>query len=256
MFKMLFKWLRVLSTGFSFTVFMVWGFFLGAFLYPLLRIIFRDSVRRRQIFLNHMRWVWRIFIKMMELIKAFDKIEITGIENFVQNRAALVIANHITLVDIVALGSVIENFNCVVKESLWKQPFFGSVVRACDFVPNSGSSEFIDLCQKGFDADRPLIVFPQGTRIPPDTAPHFQRGAAQIALRTGVPIIPVIITCNPVTLSKGVPWYKVPSRAAHLKLDFQSPVQIPDDINSIQAMPQKVRALTAFLEDYYKTNLK
>jgi 1-acyl-sn-glycerol-3-phosphate acyltransferase len=252
----LFKNLRVISTALSFIIFMIWGFLLGVTLFPILKLLIVNKTRRRKIFINHMGLTWRIFIKIMELLRAFKKIEVLGLDNFEQNRASLVIANHITLVDIVAIGSRLENFNCVVKQSLWNQPFFGSVVKACDFIPNSGSEEFIAQCERGFNDERPLVVFPEGTRKLSDEPIEFQRGVSQIAARIDVPIVPVIIECYPVTLSKGVSWYKVPDTAPHLKLTFQKPLDLPEYIKSMTPMPKKVRAINRFLEDYYKSMLK
>ena len=248
------RYLRVLSTAVSFTVFMIWGSSLGVIFFPVLKLFIKNRVSRRKFFIHHMGWVWRVFIRMMEILRAFKKIEIKGLENFEQNRASLVIANHLTLVDIVAFGSKIENFNCVVKESLWKQPFFGSVVKACDFIPNTGGEEFIELCKRGFKEERPLVIFPQGSRTAPDMPITFQRGVSQIAARIDVPIVPVIITSTPLTLFKGVPWYKVPAKAPVLTLDIQKPLKIPGEIASIESMPKKVRAINRFLEDYYKRN--
>ncbi len=250
------RWGRILATGWSFLFFMIWGFSLGIALYPVLRIRFGRTRRAREAFMGHMRWTWKLFVRMMESIRAFDRIEIKGLDRFAQDRACLLVANHVTLVDIVAFGTAVRNFNCVVRTGLWNHRWFGLVVRACDFVPNVGSEAFIDRCREGFAQNRPLIIFPQGERTPPHLPLSFARGAAQIAARTGVPIVPVLITCDPPALMKGQPWYAVPSRAPRLVLDFQEPLTIPEAIAAEPSMPLKVRALNAFLEEYFRSQLR
>ena len=46
---------------------------------------------------------------------------------------------------------------------------------------------------------RPLLIFPEGTRTVPGLPLDFQRGAAYIALRSYLPVLPVLIDCNPTT---------------------------------------------------------
>ncbi len=64
-----------------------------------------------------------------------------------------------------------------------------------------------------------ILIFPEGTRTIPGQALQLKRGAAQIAIRTNTPIIPIKIECNPSTLSKNNKWYHIPKRKPHFKLE-------------------------------------
>ncbi|MBN2718661.1 MAG: 1-acyl-sn-glycerol-3-phosphate acyltransferase [Deltaproteobacteria bacterium] len=238
----------MIGAGISVAVFMVWGFLLGAVLFPMVRLMSRRRARR--IFHGQVRLSWRIFCRIMEIIGAFSKIRVTGLHHIPEGRACMLVCNHLTLVDIVALGSQVPNFNCVIRMNLWRHPFFGSVVRACDFIPNVGSDAFIEQCKQSFEERRPLIIFPQGERTRPEMPLKFQRGAAQIAVRLDVDVLPVIIDCTPLTMAKGMHWYNSPASPV-LTLSIQPPLAVPKIITSDMPTPLKVRALTRYWEEYY-----
>ncbi|MBN2527365.1 MAG: 1-acyl-sn-glycerol-3-phosphate acyltransferase [Deltaproteobacteria bacterium] len=247
------KAITATGTGLSFVIFMIWGFLLGVVLFPSIRLF--KGKRARKAFHRQVRISWRSFIEIMKITQAFKSIEVTGLENLPANRPCLLIANHLTLVDIVVLGAHVPDFNCVVKMGLWNHPFFGSVVRACDFIPNVASEAFIEQCQNGFSQNRPLIIFPQGSRYMPDVPIKFQRGAAQVAVRTGVDVHPVIYTCSPVTLAKGMPWYKVPP-SPKLRIEIQPALPPPGDFDTSAPIPKQVRQLNAWWEQYFKAEIE
>ena len=56
------------------------------------------------------------------------------------------------------------------------------------------------------------MIFPEGTRTVPGQPMQMQRGAANVALRGARVLTPVFITCDPPTLSKNLPWYRIPPR--------------------------------------------
>ncbi|MBN2342641.1 MAG: 1-acyl-sn-glycerol-3-phosphate acyltransferase [Deltaproteobacteria bacterium] len=242
------------GTGVSFVIFMVWGFLLGVVLFPVIRIF--KGHRARSIFHGQVRLAWRVFIRIMQLTGGFRSIRVEGVHHLPKDKPSLLICNHLTLIDIVVLGAYVRDFNCVVKMGLWNHPFFGSVVKACDFIPNQASEEFLSECKRSFAEKRPLIVFPQGERCPPDAPVTFQRGAAQIAVRvgSGVPIHPVIYRCEPLSLAKGMPWYKVPPMP-RLTVTIQPELPIPQNVLDDTVIPLKVRKLTAFWEQYFEQQI-
>ena len=81
-----------------------------------------------------------------------------------------------------------------------------------------------------------LVVFPQGTRVPAG-APRrpLRRGAAQIALHAGVPVLPVRIACAPPVLAKGQPWYDLADRTIVWTLRVGNPIPVP--INAAGSAP-------------------
>ena len=133
--------------------------------------------------------------------------------------------------------------------------YFSGVVRAAGYIVNDHAVQLINDCGKSFKAGRSLIVFPEGTRSPAYGLRTFKRGAAQIALRTGVPIVLVVITCDPPTLMKGQPWYKIPERPLRFKLHFHLLPKLPEEIQQTSNLPLKVRALNQYFEDFFRERL-
>jgi 1-acyl-sn-glycerol-3-phosphate acyltransferase len=59
-----------------------------------------------------------------------------------------------------------------------------------------------------------VLIFPEGTRSPPRGLRRFKAGAFEICLRAGVPLVPILISCDPPTLFKGLAWYALPKKTA------------------------------------------
>lgn len=137
----------------------------------------------------------------------------------------LVVANHPTLLDVVFLASRMPQADCIVKAEAWRNPFLRRVVEVAGYVPNSSGPEVVEACVERLRSGRSVIVFPEGTRSPHTGLHRFQRGAAHISMRSGVPMTPVVIRCNPPALKRGQPWWDVPDRKLILSLDVGPPCE-------------------------------
>jgi len=239
---------RLVATGACFAVFGLGGFALWALLFPVLSV-FPGGRRSERI-----RWVihksFGVFLWLMETV-GIMRMEVEGGEKLRDCQGALVLANHPTLIDVVALVSLMPVASCVVKQALWMNPFLGGVVRAAGYISNSDSDSLIDDCACDLQSGKPLIIFPEGTRTRLGQPLGFQRGAAYIALRSGVPVIPVLIDCTPRTLTKCKKWYQIPPRRFHLRIRVLDQVSaerwvVPDETQTIAA-----RKLTRAFEDFF-----
>jgi 1-acyl-sn-glycerol-3-phosphate acyltransferase len=98
----------------------------------------------------------------------------------------------------------------VVKSAWRNNLFFGPILRSVHYVSNAepGDEPFTGALVRMVDhveAGHPLIIFPEGTRSLSNKLHRFKRGAFEVAVRTGVPILPVFIGVDPPTLKKGTP---------------------------------------------------
>jgi 1-acyl-sn-glycerol-3-phosphate acyltransferase len=81
-------------------------------------------------------------------------------------------------------------------------------------------------------------VFPEGTRSPQGGLRRFRRGPFEIACRADVPVVPVLIRCEPLVLAKEMPWYDVGLRTAFLtvtRLPAMSPAAFGGDAGALTA---------------------
>ena len=244
---------RLVGTAVSFAAFGLGGVLLWLVAFPVLHLAVRDPARRgrlarriiRRSFAGHAWLMHRLGVLSYELI---------GVERL-QRPGLLILANHPTLVDVVFLVSLLDDADCVVKGPLARNPFTRGPVKATGYICNHEGAGLVQDCIDTVKAGRRLLIFPEGTRTPRDQVlGPLQRGAANIAVRGGLDVTPVLVTCSPRTLAKGEKWYRVPSRRFHLRIDV-----IPDiPVGPFLAAGGEARAarrLTEFLETTFKTEL-
>ncbi|MCR6701832.1 MAG: 1-acyl-sn-glycerol-3-phosphate acyltransferase [Dokdonella sp.] len=112
----------------------------------------------------------------------------------------------------VFLVSLVPEADCVVRSGLARNPFTRGPIRATDYLCNDSGAGLIEDCIASVKSGSNLIIFPEGTRTPVDGPMRLQRGAANIAARGPCDITPVLIRCEPRSLTKGLPWWRVPPR--------------------------------------------
>ncbi len=247
------RYWRLAATGFCFVVFGVGGLLLTALVFPLMAL-FSDSQARVTRVRLVIHKTFGAFLWLMESV-GIMRFELSGGENLRNCRNALVLANHPTLIDVVALISLMPAASCVVKDALWRNPFLGGVVRTAGYINNSTPESLIDDCVKDLAAGNTLVIFPEGTRSQPGRPLHFLRGASYIVLRSGIPVLPVLIDCNPPTLTKQERWYQVPQRRFHLRVAVREPISVSSWATPGESLPIAARKLTRALETYFTQEL-
>ncbi len=241
---------RLAVTASCFAGFGVVGLMLTLLVFPSMRVLPGGSRSRA----SRAQWmVHKSFAAMVWTLRTFGamRLEVRRGENLRDCGGALVIANHPTILDIVVICSIMPNVCCVVKSGAWRNPFMRGVVRAAGYIDNSTADSLIDDCAAQLAAGTPLVIFPEGTRTRAGRPLRFLRGAAYVALRSNCRLLPVVIRCDPPTLSKGEKWYRIPARSFHYKVDVQSPLRIEEMIDPAAPPAIAARQLTAALERYF-----
>jgi len=155
---------------------------------------------------------------------------------------------------VVILISLLPDCDCVVKGALRKSAVSG-VIRATGYTDNSEGDTMIQRCSDSMAAGFPLIVFPEGTRSTPGEELNFQRGAANLAVRCGVDVLPVLITCNPPTLLRGEPWYKIPARRPRFVVEILTPMTVASVVDPEAPPSLATRQLNRYWLAFYKEKL-
>jgi 1-acyl-sn-glycerol-3-phosphate acyltransferase len=108
------------------------------------------------------------------------------------------VANHVSIMDIPAILHSVPDHGFVAKRELSRVPLFGPAARAVGVVyidrenRKSAFAAYEEAADKVRDG-RSVIVFPEGTRGAAYGLREFKKGPFVLAIRSGVPIIPVII---------------------------------------------------------------
>ena len=244
---------RAFRTGLAFVVFGLGALVIEVLILPVLWLVSwrpSDMQRRVQLLIHH---AYRFFAWFMITI---GLIRVTWIgRERLHERPILVVANHPTLIDVVLLVAAMPQADCIVKTAAERHPLTRWLVRGAGYIGNDRPEPLIEAGTESLRQGRSLLLFPEGTRSPEGRLWPFRRGAARIALRSGMDLMPVVITCSPPTLMKGQPWYDVPVCAAHLTLTVKEPIRIGDLDAAHKAEAAGARELTEYLQSFFERNL-
>lgn len=247
---------RRLATGLCFAVFGLGGVAMSLTALPLVHLRSRgDEIMRQKMARQLVQKSFHFFIGLMRTLGVFN-FDFRAIEQAQQLRGKIIIANHPCLIDVVALISFIPNSDCVVKAHLWKNPFMRGVIKSTGYISNGDPDGLVADCKTSLERGNNLIIFPEGTRTTPGSAICFQRGAANLALRTDKNLAAFKVVCAPPTLLKNEPWYCAPAQKPTLAIEYLREF----DIHQYQAAEDKVsisaRQLTRDLQTYYNKVLE
>jgi len=244
---------RTLATGISFFLFGLGSLAIGVlsaiFIAPLPITNARKQIWVRA-FIRSGCAFFVVVMRTMGLLSLSVRRSSTG-----QVVGHIIVANHPTLLDAVFLIAEFNNVCCIVKQGLWRNPLTVIVVSLAGYIPNS-SEQLVELAEKKLKAGENILIFPEGTRSKSgDEQLQFKRGAANIAIVTSSPILPVLIQCSPPTLQKGEKWYQVPGSPPRFTLMIGSAINISDCIDISRPRTVQYRHLTRYLKAYYQEKI-
>ncbi|MSR89152.1 MAG: 1-acyl-sn-glycerol-3-phosphate acyltransferase [Candidatus Margulisbacteria bacterium] len=125
---------------------------------------------------------------------------VVGLENIPKDHVFILIANHQSLLDIVIMMMVMpRRFSFVAKKELLQVPIVGWDIRSQGHVPVDrsnprASAEVLAGLGLELAANHPLLFFPEGTRSPDGKLQVFKRGPFQLAVNTGVSLVPCLLS--------------------------------------------------------------
>ena len=196
-------------------------------------------------------WTFRGYIHLLRLSRIMQW-EVIGKERL-KKPGILVISNHPTLLDVVFLIAFIPNADCIVKSSLMKNPAMRGFVSLAGYIKNDRGKLLIDDVQRSLNNGSSLIVFAEGTRTKANGDISFQRGAANIIIRTKTTPTPVVINCFPKTLSKIDKWYDIPEHKFSLIIKVLEEMKV----EKFMSTPATIgaRELTKHMEGFFKKEI-
>jgi len=131
------------------------------------------------------------------LLGGFVRLKSEGRERVPRGEPVVFMANHESWLDIPALLAAIPvQVRFLAKKSLFAWPFFGWAISAMGFIPvdRKNRREAVRSFEEAADrirAGRSVLIFPEETRTTDGALLPFQRGGFLIALKAGIPIVPV-----------------------------------------------------------------
>ena len=144
------------------------------------------------------------------VVKIFlsTKVEFKGLENIPKNEKYFVASAHQSMFETFALQSVLDYPVFILKKELLKIPLFGLYLKKIDSIEitrDTTTKENLGFFDKVAsiikNKKRPLLIFPQGTRVKADDRVPFKKGVGRIYEALN-------ICCVPVALNSGNIWPK------------------------------------------------
>ena len=136
------------------------------------------------------------------------EISVKGKENIINNKKFFIAASHQSMFETFYLQTIFNSPIFILKKELLLVPIFGwylkkigSISIKRNKVTKDNLGFFEDISQIINNSNRPLIIFPQGTRVSPDERPKFKKGASRIYEELN-------IICQPIAINSGYVWPK------------------------------------------------
>jgi 1-acyl-sn-glycerol-3-phosphate acyltransferase len=146
------------------------------------------------------------------------KIKILGKENIVINKKFFIAASHQSMFEAFYLQTIFNSPVFILKRELILIPIFGwylkkigSISIKRNKVTKDNLGFFDDIKKAIKNTNRPLIIFPQGTRVKPEERPPFKKGVARIYEELN-------ISCQPIAINSGYVWPKKESKIPYRQI--------------------------------------
>ena len=143
------------------------------------------------------------------------KIIIKGKENIITEEKFFISASHQSMFETFYLQTIFNSPVFILKKELLLIPIFGwylkkigSISIKRNKVTKDNLGFFEDISKIISSSKRPLIIFPQGTRVLPNERPPFKKGASRIYEE-------LKIACQPVAINSGYVWPKKGLKNSH-----------------------------------------
>jgi 1-acyl-sn-glycerol-3-phosphate acyltransferase len=124
------------------------------------------------------------------------RVRVTGTER-IPSGTCLFVANHTSSADAPAVvGAIPRRIAILLKKSLFDYPIVGQAFHLAHFIPVDRSQRdsaiaSLEKATEAMRAGQSFLIYPEGTRSPDGRLQEFKRGAVVMAIKAGVPIVPV-----------------------------------------------------------------
>lgn len=223
---MIWRWWKVVRGALVFTGFYLSGAVLGALILPIVSLFTRDPIRRMRRNQYLVSIAFRVTLDVLRWVRIFN-FNSRKVDPRLPDRPVIVIANHPTTIDVVAVLSVYREASVVVKRKIWDDRLLRYLFRWCGHIDGGDGSMESNISlleaiktrlQQGFS----VVIFPEGTRSPPRGLGHMLKGAFAVASTTQTDLLPVVVTADPPALHKAAPWHVLPDRPVDYRVRPQA----------------------------------
>ena len=171
------------------------------------------------------------------------KIIIKGKENIIRDKKFFIASSHQSMFETFFLQTIFNSPVFILKRELLLIPIFGWYLKKIGSISvqrNKVTKNNLDFFNQISDvlkkSDRPLVIFPQATRVLPNERPPFKKGAGRIYEE-------LKILCQPVAINSGYVWPKKGKKNSNkeIVISILEPIQTGLDREGfIKTLEQKI----------------
>ena len=162
------------------------------------------------------RWRWalarawaRFALRTLEVVCGVGH-TVTGAEHLATGTPSIVFCKHQSAWETFAMIALCPAHTWVLKRELMWVPFLGwalAAMRPVAIRRGTGRTAVLQVVEQGrraLEAGRWLMIFPEGTRLPPFATRRFGIGGAVLATETGAPVVPIAVNAGHFCPRKGL----------------------------------------------------
>lgn len=228
-----------------FTYYGIFGILLSLFLRILLRLLPLSVEKKYKIFGTCMSWFMTSVLYLKPTVKKgiFNPYN----ENF--QKQSVIISNHTSFLDTLAIGMYHPNIVFLVNDWVYKSPIFGKAVRLAGFFPVSqGVEGSLDQLKERIGTHFSLMVFPEGTRSKTNDIGRFHKGAFYLAEQLKLDILPIYIHGNSEVIPKGD--FIIYDGQI---IDYIDERITPDDLRFGQTYTERTKKISTYFKQKFET---
>lgn len=203
--------------------------------------------------------LWLSIVSFLEKHIVGLTFEVRGQQFLPKSGSYIVAAKHQSAYETLKLHHLFGDPTIVLKRELLKIPLFGTFLNKLDVIAiNRGNKEeamksIVDGAKRMQDQERPIIIFPQGTRVSVSDTPHekpYKGGIVKMYANTTMAIIPL-------ALNSGLFWARNSfiKKPGKVIFEFLAPIEsgLPDK-KVMKALEDRIEEKTIELMNEAKSN--
>jgi len=194
-------------------------------------------------FKNHVHKIIKLWMKLQIFFLGI-KIEEVG---KMDESCDMVIMNHQSLLDIIVIEHIHNrHLAWVGKKEITDLFFFGHIMKAPQMITidrenKTGLIKLIKEAKDRLSKNRPIAIFPEGTRSQGDNMLSFKAGAAMVANKLNLKVQPLII----INTKKILDSQKLQANPGVVKVIYLEPIQANKDTNWYKETEEKMKEVLA-----------
>jgi 1-acyl-sn-glycerol-3-phosphate acyltransferase len=170
-------------------------------------------------------WCARTWSRLILLTTGVD-VHVSGLERLAVDKTYVFVSNHQSIYDIpILFWSLPYQLRIIAKESLGHFPFLGWHLRRTGHMPvdrkRPARTKIFDWAARLTSSGLSLIVFPEGTRSRDGRVGRFKGGSFQLALESGLPIVPLSVVGSRHVMLKG----RLATYPGHVRVVVHAPIE-------------------------------